>query len=283
MIHLVDKSNHFNVPHFPFREFAEKEAFRRDMMAFFEGDPWVGEYLGQIPSDPVGEKFDFDQLLLFAFGGETAEVADDLLEALMMRRFGNASLWFPSVRHFDLLGIFVKNGLEIRMAEGLLRPVSDLVALDVPGIGGLSVADIVAIRLNSEVFESWRKEIQMTFSILDSLPDGVNREAKLREIKALLESAAERVKAELETAESRGTAGHVKKIGLGTFAGAAAGATTAELMSGGDLLLRIIVGASSGATTAIVNVFGDLLGDRGERRNRKQALDAATAHAMIFS
>ncbi|MFE2303287.1 hypothetical protein ACFXAW_34415 [Streptomyces sp. NPDC059445] len=283
MIHLVDKPSHFNVPHFPFEDFAHKVQFRRDMMAFFEADSWIAPHLGQIAKDPVGDKFDFDRILLFALGGETAEIADDLLEALMMRHFGNASLWFPSIRHFDLLGIFVKNGLEIRMADGLLKPVSDLVALDVQGVEGLSVADIVSIRLNSEVFESWRKEIETAFLILDSLPEGVNREVKLREIQGLLESAAERVKAELETAESRGTAGHVKKLGLGTFAGAAAGATTAGLMSGSDMLLRIIVGASTGATSAIVNVFGDVLGDRGERRGRTQALEAANAHAMIFS
>lgn len=126
----------------------------------------------------------------------------------------------------------------------------ELARTDVPSLDGLLVEDAVAIRLRSDSFERWRRDLSTALDRAGSLRDRLGPTADTSEVvRESIASAREQVLAESGKRSSR-AAGGLVSLAAGILGGAVAGA------AGGP------VGAAIGATGAAIPLGVDAVRER---------------------
>lgn len=276
----------------PFLSMVDDNGFRHDLVRFLRSggmdervlDGWLRNGREHISDVDIGNDANrFESMLSAVIYGPISDVADDLTETLDVRQASEASIWFPSSRHVELLEIFLKRGMPDNLIGTPNGAVTRIAALDVPEVKRLRPSDLILIRQNSEVFEEWRAEVTAALAALDSLPAGISGGAHIVAIEEHMAGAALRLKQRIAAQRTTRLAGAFRTFGVGSF-GAAVGASPAAVVgaSGGVetlLVTSVVGGAAAAAARAIAETVLDITG----QRKKSRALGAAFHHALLLS
>jgi len=176
----------------------------------------------QLKDDPVTKTMDI---------GELAEAAPEARDEL-------AKLNFPDYENWLL---------------------SQLIDIDLPGVGALMPEDLVSIRMSSGVFADWRTTLSDAIRYADNaVPEHVwGRNAAVRkEVNARLQEG----RAKLEATMPKSTFLKSGRAGTVTMLGGALGVGVSMLIDPSMTLPAIIAALSTSATAATVQIASDITG-----------------------
>jgi hypothetical protein len=175
---------------------------------------------------------------------------------------GDLDLYLPFRHYEDLLRAAVRSGQTdapagLRQVE--LHVLDQLLSVPVPGLGRLTVADLVAIRGEEAAFARWREGLERALDRIERLDEDLldPRAEALRVIRQELQTEQHALEEGIEKSGFLSGA----RAGLKTFAiGSVAGVTAIEEPGPG-----IAAGAMTGALTLI---WDYVAGRRGRERTR---------------
>jgi hypothetical protein len=209
-------------------------------------------------------------------GGHEIDIAKwdatTALELAGRESTASTDLWLAKASHGPVLSE-IANRLGDRVTRvppsGRLGVMAQLHRLELPGISRLSVADLLAIRRNEDIFAEWREALS---GALHELPDGIEptnahlsaANEILREGETRLSERRRRLPREILTGEAR-------NFGIAALSSAASGAIFGLAGLGAAV-------TASGAAAAL-----RAAGAAARAQSTKQTLASAERHYAVFA
>jgi hypothetical protein len=181
--------------------------------------------------------------------------------------------WFPNMRHLKLALALARNGGEIpimKLTEAEL--LTRIIEFDVPSVAHLDNGDVVRLRRESEVFETWRTDLSMALAHMDDMvAAGLDDQAARRELREQLMAVADRTAASVRDTSRADYSGSLRSMAFGVL-----GATVGGALDG-------VRGAAVGAAGAFAEATAELVKGRLEQRSRTKTQQARMRHALALS
>jgi hypothetical protein len=194
---------------------------------------------------------------------------DDLVRAIRSAQQPGADLWLPSKRHAKILQALAgREAGRTGPRVGNVELFSTLVEMEVPSIANLDARTLVAIRIDSEVFEEWRIELK---SALSYLSDHDSDDSAKEAVQSAMGAVAERMQVKLRRERTSILAGGLRAFATGFAAFGATG-----VLAGTDSWLPTLAGS-------ILTGAADSAWQTVEGTNRRRSIKAAGQHALILS
>jgi hypothetical protein len=184
------------------------------------------------------------------------QLLEDMNDAVEEISSSTADIWFPSVLHADLFGAIQSAFARFVTSETYtMARLNEVVVRD---FTVMNPREIVAIRLNSPVFEGWRGCVEKSLGELArSLALGVDSDASERSARVILEEGAVALERDLQKEMREKWRGPLKGFVLGVLG------TTPAIVEDGALL--VASGAGAGASL-LATVLWKLIDDAPNRR-----------------
>ena len=181
--------------------------------------------------------------------------------------------WFPDRQHIELLLLLMRHGLTSPLTDvASSTAVARLVELNMPSVSQLATADIVRLRRNSGVLETWRTDLSNALERMEDMARaGLDDLAERAALRDHMQAVAEHAQAEIRSSKR---ARHFDSLRSMTFG--VVGASIGGSLDG----LR---GAAIGAIGAAADASFQMIESRIDHAKTKAAQGARLTHALALA